>query len=153
MPFWFPSQHLPTNQLDTLCRQYLLPGRERPILGKQNLHGLFHGFMDLVFAVDGRYYVLDYKSTRLGENDAAYGDTAIREDVLEHRYELQAALYLLALHRHLRQRLGRQYRTEQHLGGAWLWYLRACATAGGGLLYLAADPQLLDALDSAVGRS
>ncbi|MGK9450756.1 exodeoxyribonuclease V subunit beta [Acidithiobacillus caldus] len=153
MPFWFPSQHLPTNQLDALCRQYLLPGRERPILGNQNLHGLFHGFMDLVFAVDGRYYVLDYKSTRLGENDAAYGDAAIGEDVLEHRYELQAALYLLALHRHLRQRLGRQYRAEQHLGGAWLWYLRACATAGGGLLYLAADPQLLDALDSAVGRN
>ncbi|MGC8467656.1 MAG: exodeoxyribonuclease V subunit beta [Acidithiobacillus sp.] len=151
MPFWFPSRNLSTSQLDELCRQYLLPGHERPQLDAQNLRGLFHGFMDLVFALEGRYYVLDYKSTHLGGEDTAYDSTAIAVDVLAHRYELQAALYLLALHRHLRQRLGRSYRPQQQLGGAWLWYLRGSAGAGSGLLHLPADPGLLDALDRALG--
>jgi len=150
MPFWFPSRNLATAELDALCHRYLLPQEERPALGERNLRGLFHGFMDLVFLVDGRYYVLDYKSTRLGEDDGAYSDGAMRRDTLAHRYELQAALYLLALHRHLRQRLGSAYRPARHLGGAWLWYLRGCSAASRGLLYLPADPSLLEALDGAL---
>ena len=65
----------------------------------------------------GRYYVVDWKSNWLGDDDDAYHPGAMRATMLEHRYDLQYALYLLALHRQLRARLP-GYDYERHVGGA-----------------------------------
>lgn len=67
------------------------------------------GFADLVFHHAGRYWVLDYKTNHLGQDAAAYGPGALEQAMLEHRYDVQAALYLLALHRLLQSRLGAAY--------------------------------------------
>ena len=42
------------------------------------------------------------------------------------RYDLQLALYLLALHRHLRARLP-DYDYDRHVGGAVYWFMRGAA--------------------------
>jgi exodeoxyribonuclease V beta subunit len=60
---------------------------------------MLKGFMDLVFAHQGRYYVADYKSNWLGPDAAAYSPEAMSAEILHARYELQYVLYLLALHR------------------------------------------------------
>ncbi|MCP6484539.1 hypothetical protein NL492_27415, partial [Klebsiella pneumoniae] len=78
---------------------------ERPALPQRSLHGMLMGFADLVFCHEGRYWVLDYKSNHLGPDGAAYGREALARAMLHHRYDVQAALYLLALHRLLRSRL------------------------------------------------
>jgi exodeoxyribonuclease V beta subunit len=44
--------------------------------------------------------------------------------MLEHRYDLQYVLYLLALHRLLKIRLGDAYDIDTHLGGAVYLFLR-----------------------------
>ena len=49
--------------------------------------------------------------------------------MLAHRYDVQAALYQLALHRLLRVRLGAAYRPAQHLGGTLFLFLRGVAGA------------------------
>jgi exodeoxyribonuclease V beta subunit len=82
------------------------------------------GFADLVFEHDGRYWVLDYKSNQLGPDGRAYSPEALDAAMLHHRYDVQAALYLLALHRLLRARLGEAYRPEAQLGGALYLFLR-----------------------------
>jgi exodeoxyribonuclease V beta subunit len=111
------------------------------------LRGLLKGYVDLVFEHGGRYFVADHKSNRLGENDAGYGAAAMRGAVLGHRYELQYALYLLALHRLLRARLGAGYDAPKQLGGAVYLFLRGHAAPGGGL-HLERPPQVLvDELD------
>jgi hypothetical protein len=69
------------------------------------LNGMFKGFIDLTFEHDGRYYVADYKSNWLGPDDSAYTQDAMEQSILEHRYDLQYVLYLLALHRQLKARL------------------------------------------------
>ncbi|HBX37739.1 MAG TPA: hypothetical protein DEG76_10815, partial [Pseudohongiella sp.] len=61
--------------------------------------------------------VADWKSNHLGRNDTAYHQAALTKAVLEHRYDVQYALYLLALHRLLRVRLP-DYDYQQHVGGA-----------------------------------
>src|SRR3546814_9688610 len=61
-------------------------------------------FIDLLLCVDGRYYVLDYKSNYLGPDASAYTQAAMQAAMLAHRYELQGLLYQLALHRLLRAR-------------------------------------------------
>ena len=72
----------------------------------------------------------------------------MRRAVLEHRYELQYVLYLLALHRLLRARLGAAYDYDRHIGGAVYLFLRGHAAPGGGL-HLERPPRaLIEALDA-----
>jgi exodeoxyribonuclease V beta subunit len=85
--------------------------------------GFFTGFVDLVFEHEGRYYLVDYKSNYLGDRDADYAPASLTSAVQSHHYDAQAALYLVALHRHLRAVLP-GYMPEQHLGGAMLLFLR-----------------------------
>ncbi|TXF98415.1 exodeoxyribonuclease V subunit beta [Massilia arenae] len=148
MEFWFPSQHLDLAALDALCRTRLLGGVERPVLPDRVLHGMLKGFADLVFEHEGRYWVLDYKSNALGPGDAAYTRPAMEAGMAEHRYEIQGSIYLLALHRLLRSRLGDAYEPEYQLGGAVFMFLRGIANPDTrGCCVLAPDLDLLDELE------
>lgn len=148
MEFWLPAQRLPAQDIDALCRQHLLPGLPRPALPERALHGMLMGFADLVFEHGGRYWVLDYKSNWLGPDAQAYALPALEQALAQHRYDVQAALYLLALHRLLRARLGAHYAPQQHLGGALLYFLRGIDGPASGVVQLAPPLALLDALDA-----
>lgn len=147
MAFWFPSEQLPSEKLDQLCKAHIFLGVSRPSLPKRSIHGMMRGFMDLVFEEEGRYYVMDYKSNVLGRGDSDYDLTALRAATMQHRYELQSSLYQLALHRLLRQRLGTEYRPEAQLGGTLLFFLRGVQGPERGILHLPTDMALLDELD------
>lgn len=84
-------------------------GPNRPLATQLN------GFIDLVFYRDGQYHLLDYKTNRLGDQDAAYTETAVELSMREGQYTAQAAIYGLALHHWLSLRLP-QYDPRQHLG-------------------------------------
>jgi exodeoxyribonuclease V beta subunit len=148
MEFWLPAGRLDTPQIDQLCRTHLMPGVPRPGLPQSQLHGMLMGFADLVFEHEGRYWVLDYKSNHLGADDAAYSAPALQAAMASHRYDVQAALYLLALHRLLRVRLGAAYDPGQHLGGAVYLFLRGIDGPAGGCCTLPAPLPLLQALDA-----
>jgi exodeoxyribonuclease V beta subunit len=153
MEFWFPSEHLATSALDALCRRHLLDGIPRPALPQRALHGMLKGFSDLVFEHAGRYWVLDYKSNALGGNDAAYHARALAQGMAEHRYDVQGAIYLLALHRLLASRLGDAYDPAEQLGGAVFFFLRGIGNAATrGCHVLEPDPRLLDELDDLLRR-
>lgn len=148
MEFWLPAQRLHAREVDALCQQHLLPGVGRPQLPDAQLHGMLMGFADLVFEHEGRYWVLDYKSNHLGEGDAAYTAQALAQAMAQHRYEVQAALYMLALHRLLRARLGEAYEPARQLGGAVYLFLRGIDGPAGGCCTLPAPLALLDGLDA-----
>lgn len=148
MEFWLPAERLHAREVDALCQQHLLPGVSRPQLPDAQLHGMLMGFADLVFEHEGRYWVLDYKSNHLGADDAAYTAQALDAAMAHHRYEVQAALYMLALHRLLRARLGSAYNPAQQLGGAVYLFLRGIDGPAGGCCTLPAPIELLDGLDA-----
>ncbi len=147
MAFWFPSAALRSRELDQLCTDQMLPGMQRPRLPDRVVHGMMRGFMDLVFADAGQYFVMDYKSNVLGSEDQDYHEQAMQQQTLQHRYELQASLYQLALHRLLQQRLGRNYDPQAHLGGTLLFYLRGLEGPQRGILHLPANPALVEEMD------
>ncbi|HEY0065568.1 MAG TPA: exodeoxyribonuclease V subunit beta [Telluria sp.] len=152
MEFWFPSEQLNSARLDQLCRERLLKGTPRAALPERELHGMLKGFADLVFEHEGRYWVLDYKSNSLGAGDAAYTKAAMANGMAAHRYDIQGALYMLALHRLLRSRLGEAYQPQAQLGGAIFLFLRGIAnTSTHGCYLLEPDLALLDALDRLLG--
>ncbi|MES1939004.1 exodeoxyribonuclease V subunit beta [Salinisphaera sp. T5B8] len=92
---------------------------------QQTLYGLMQGFIDLVVEKDGAYYVLDYKTNRLGDTAAAYNEAALSRAIGRAHYDLQYLIYTVALHRHLRQALGDAYDPARHLGGVQYLFVRA----------------------------
>jgi exodeoxyribonuclease V beta subunit len=152
MEFWLPSDGLRAEHVDALCVRHIQPGRPRPRLPERALKGLLMGFADLVFEHEGRYWVLDYKSNALGPRDGDYTAPAMDAAMLEHRYDVQATLYLLALHRLLRSRLGTAYSPARHLGGAIYFFLRGVNSATAGCCAVAAPLALIAELDAVLPR-
>jgi len=154
MEFWFPSAHLNSAALDRLCASRLLDGVARPSLPERVLHGMLKGFADLVFEHEGRYWVLDYKSNALGAGDSAYNRAAMAGGMAAHRYDIQGAIYMLALHRLLKSRLGEDYDPAQQLGGAIFLFLRGIAnTQTHGCYLIEPDITLMDSLDALLGEA
>jgi exodeoxyribonuclease V beta subunit len=147
MEFWLPAQRLLAGEVDALCRHHLLDGEPRPSLPQRELRGMLMGFADLVLEHEGRYWVLDYKSNWLGASGTAYRTPALRAAMAHHRYDVQAALYLLALHRLLRTRLGAAYDPTRQLGGALYYFIRGVDGPTRGEYLIAANPGTLNLLD------
>lgn len=152
MEFWLPVDELPAAAIDALCRRHILPGQPRPPLPERSLHGMLMGFADLVFAHAGRYWVLDYKTNRLGPNAASYDRPALQAAMLAHRYDVQALLYLLALHRLLRQRLGSAYDPAAQLGGALYYFVRGIDGPAQGVYAQEVPVELLGELEKIMGE-
>ena len=151
LEFVFPAHRVKVAEMDALIRRHIHPQHPRPRLEADTLNGMLKGFIDLVFEHDGKYYVLDYKSNWLGADDQAYTRDAMTDAVLEKRYEVQYVLYLLALHRLLRSRLGDGYDPEQHLGGAVYVFLRGLRGPAAGTVFDRPDTALIEALDAQFG--
>lgn len=147
MEFWLPANRIVANEVDALCQAHVLAGVARPKLAERTLHGMLMGFADLVFEHQGKYWVLDYKSNFLGENDASYDCKTLANAMAHHRYDVQAALYMLALHRLLKLRLGRSYDPEVQLGGAVYLFMRGVRGPESGVCLIPASIALMDALD------
>ncbi|MBB3231314.1 exodeoxyribonuclease V subunit beta [Halomonas stenophila] len=151
MEFWFAAHRVSTRALDAPVSAYTLAGAARPALDTDTLNGMLKGFIDLVFEHRGRYYVLDWKSNHLGPDDDAYTPAAMRGAMAEKRYDLQAALYLLALHRLLKARLP-DYDYDRHIGGSLTVFLRgvgpATATDGRGVHAERPPRALIETLDA-----
>ncbi|CAK0780373.1 RecBCD enzyme subunit RecB [Gammaproteobacteria bacterium] len=124
LEFWFAAHQADALLLDRQVTAATLGGLPRPRLLPNRMNGMLKGFIDLIFQHDGCYYVVDYKSNWLGQDGTAYTREAMRDAVLEKRYDLQYTLYLLALHRQLQARLRGAYDYDEHIGGAVYLFLR-----------------------------
>ena len=71
-----------------------------------------------------------------------------------HRYDLQALLYTLALHRYLRGRIA-DYAYRRHVGGVYYLFLRGMHPQHGpsrGVHFFRPTPGLVDTMDREVFR-
>lgn len=149
MEFWFQATAVGSRAIDAAVRQHILPEQPRPVLSANTLNGMMRGFIDLVFRHQGQYYVVDYKSNRLGRSDTDYEASKLNHALLEHRYDLQYSLYLLALHRYLKARLGAAYCYDEHIGGAVYFFLRGLNNpATRGVYHHKPPRQLIESLDA-----
>jgi exodeoxyribonuclease V beta subunit len=146
LEFWFGSHQVDTRALDRLVSTYILPGRPRPAASGVTFNGMLKGFVDLVFEYQGRYYVMDYKSNVLGPDSRWYSRPQMEARILEKRYDLQYAIYLLALHRLLKARLP-DYRYHAHMGGALYYFLRGVDASGAGVFADLPDERMIDGMD------
>lgn len=145
--FWFAVEHARAADLDAAVENAVLPGRPRVPLAAQQINGLLTGFIDLVAEHEGRYYVIDWKSNQLGPHDAAYTYETMAAAVLDYRYDIQLVLYLVALHRHLKQRLP-DYDYDTHIGGGLFVFLRGIGSDSRGVFYDRPDRAAIEAIDA-----
>ena len=110
------------------------------------------GEIDLVFFDGQQYHIADYKSNFLGGQQHHYDSTAIQNSMNHASYWLQAALYLVALHRYLKIQL-QGYDIERDLGGASYLYLRGMnAELGQGYFFWAPGAEFILRLDAILGH-
>lgn len=131
--FYFPMEDADINALSNLLTDHRNSALSDPnnTYGKnhvrlpsyQSLKGMMHGFIDLVFEKNGKFYVCDYKSSHLGDDFSDYDYFSLRNNIEQNHYDLQYLIYSLALHRYLQQNVT-DYNAEQHFGGIYYLYLR-----------------------------
>ena len=129
---------VPPNYADELGKLQFLP-----------LRGFMNGFIDLTFEHEGRWYIADHKSNKLGDTYQAYHPSALVEAMAARHYILQYHIYTVALHRYLALRLP-DYRYDDHFGGVYYLYLRGMSPEqppGHGVFYDKPPLALVQRLD------
>ena len=112
-----------------------------------DIQGMVRGTMDLVFSHQDKYYLLDYKSNFLGETLKDYDQTALKKAMLEHHYDWQYLLYVVALHRYLKTRLP-HYDYNRDFGGVVYAFLRGMnGSPQSGIFFDKPDWQLIQQLE------
>ncbi len=164
--FYFPMQDVNVDQLMQLINVFrqsigIHAKVEDSIQLFGQLKGMMHGFIDLIFADNGQYFVCDYKSSHLGDQFSDYQGDKLIEHICDNFYDLQFLIYSLALHRYLGTRLS-DYQADKHFGGVYYLYLRGMtnqepftqsmdneqAHSPLGVFYQALPSVLLNALDA-----
>lgn len=133
MEFLFPvaSQHAnnlltPTNLAEIFSHQQNLPDTYSDQLAQLDfmpLRGYMKGFIDLIFCSQSRWYLVDYKSSFLGETYADYAAEKLPRVMAESHYFLQYHLYTVALHRYLTHSL-LNYTYEGSFGGVLYLFIK-----------------------------
>ena len=85
--------------------------------------GFMKGYIDLVFAHNGRFYILDWKTNHLGNQFESYHPEKLTDYMTRHAYILQYYIYALALHKYLDGRIA-DYSYSVHFGGVCYLFLR-----------------------------
>jgi exodeoxyribonuclease V beta subunit len=120
--------HLPAHRLEARKLARLMGGETEARLEFSARTGWLKGYIDLVFRSGERFYVVDWKSNRLGMDASGYGPESVTAAMASHHYPLQAQLYAVALHRYLRHRLP-GYDYERHFGGMIYLFVRGISGA------------------------
>ena len=128
--FYYPIRGFTAAELAAVCSRR---GRAIPpgVLAAGHLErlrfdpvdGFLRGFIDSIVRCEGRYFLIDWKSNRLGRSTLDYQAAQLQAAMRANFYDLQSWLYAVALDRHLRLRL-RDYRYEDHFGGILYVFVR-----------------------------
>jgi exodeoxyribonuclease V beta subunit len=127
--FSHPIASLQRDQLQNLFVNHgrpTLPPEFAKSLGRlqfRPVEGFMRGFIDLFFEFKDRYYVIDWKSNRLGPQPSDYNKEVIQACMLQHSYFLQYHLYTVAADLYLSRRIP-GYEYDKHFGGIFYVFFR-----------------------------
>ena len=115
MPFYLAMQTMDVSQINVILKDTAV----YQSLDSKVMCGYLTGFIDLICEHQGRYYLMDYKTTSLPD----YQPEHLTQAMYTHNYGLQYWLYTVVLHRYLQQRVP-DYDYERHFGGVRYLFVR-----------------------------
>jgi exodeoxyribonuclease V beta subunit len=127
--FSHPIASLQGGQLQKLFSKHGapdLPPEFSTSLGRldfRKVEGFMRGFIDLLFRIQDRYYIVDWKSNWLGNQPSDYGEDGMRACMLQHSYYLQYHLYTVAADLYLSRRIP-GYEYDKQFGGVFYVFFR-----------------------------
>ena len=144
MDFLFFCQNIPYSQEDVVI----------PMVTPQKNDGfLIRGFMDQFIQFNNRFYVIDYKTDLLGNQQGGYQRRNIEEHIQNYHYNVQCDFYTLAAHLHLKMRLKDNY-NYNHFGGMFYVFLRGLVfdreelpTSQESVVFFPSSPDLIHSLE------
>ena len=114
--------------------------------------GFFVGFLDLLFEHGGFWYVVDWKSNKIGGRTKSFSAKGVRDEMAREGYFFQYLLYSAVLHRFLKETMGAAYSWEKNFGGIRYYFLRGIAAGGDAPVFKDRPTEsLLDRLCRALG--
>jgi len=154
LAFFYPLQRITPETLQAAFKKYTGAGVSSGFPEKigrlqfRPIEGFMQGFIDLVFQYEGRYYLLDWKTNHLGNSYDDYAPDRIAAAMEEKLYNLQYAIYTVALHKYLEQHIA-GYRYEEHFGGAVYLFVRGVTPGrpGNGIFFDLPPPAFVEALE------
>lgn len=147
LKFFYSVAHLKSAALFDLLTRHGWTGKR---INFVTLEGFMNGSIDFICEHEGRWYLIDWKSNYLGGQPDDYAPERVSEVMREESYDLQALIYMVALHRYLRLRLGNGYDAQKHLGGALYLFVRGVRPSwpGAGIWHWQPSPELIEELDA-----
>ncbi len=143
LEFYFSFKDFDKPKIEELIKRYNYFVKIDEIATK----GVVHGFVDLLFMYNGKYYILDWKSNYLGDNLEYYQNQHLEDAMQENNYHLQYLLYSIALKRHL----GNNF--KEWFGGVFYVFMRGTRKGKNiGIYYNYPELDLLDNLDILLGK-
>ena len=94
-------------------------------LTKDQVDGLLIGSIDLVYHTGGKFYVIDWKSNRIGSSAGSYDLDSMSKEIFKHKYHLQYTLYAAVLHQHMTNIGYPGWNYETSFGGCHYLFMRA----------------------------
>lgn len=91
---------------------------QSPIGDTKFSDGFIHGYIDMIFKKDEKYYLLDWKSSRYEHYHGEEFTNKVKE-----QYGMQYKLYSIALIRYLKDRIT-NFDYDKHFGGVYYIYIR-----------------------------
>ncbi len=117
-----------------------------------SIEGLMHGFIDLVFRYQGKYYILDWKSNYLGSSLKDYTSDKLEQAIRANNYHLQYLIYTVALTRYLEQQI-LDFNYSEHFGGVIYIFLRGCRSGqDSGVFFDKPEQGLIKKMDAVFGK-
>lgn len=99
------------------------------IVNKGEAEGIMNGKIDLFFAHNGKYYILDWKSNYLGDRLEHYSKEALADAMNESNYHLQYLLYTVAVKKYIKSREP-NFNYNEHFGGVIYLFVRGVRMNG-----------------------
>lgn len=125
-----------------------------PDLKFQQLEGFMNGKVDLIAQIGGKFYIIDYKSNHLGNREQNYRSEKLAKAMLDNRYDVQYAIYTLALHRYLHSRLGKNYDYDKNFGGIAYLFLRGMnGQTDNGVFFEKPSRELVEKMDKVFSKA
>ncbi len=129
MAFCFPVQAVTAKKMEAVFLNHSGPSISKEFTDRigrlefGKIDGFMKGFMDLVFQYQERFYIVDWKSNHLGNQDEDYSSETLQAVMEKDLYILQYHIYTVALDRYLKQRLP-GYSYKKNFGGVYYLFLR-----------------------------
>ena len=142
--FDFPLTIFQPVELQALSSENLLI----KVKERYELEGIMNGKIDMLFEYDNKYFILDWKSTFLGDSLHPYAPDVLNDAMNENNYHLQYLIYTLATKKYLETRLP-NFDYEIDFGGVLYLFVRGMRKGNdSGVFYNKPSLELINNLEN-----